>query len=110
LLTLPASSSQIPAAHSKEVTETGIFTETKALFASERGPISSQNAGRHIRRVIEYSRMIAEEIGLGEDRAKVIRLASTMHDIGKLLIPAEIKDSSVLEPHMYSFMRYLFRA
>ena len=27
---------------------------------------------------------------LGEDRAKIIRLASTMHDIGKLMIPAEI--------------------
>ena len=57
----------------------GGFTENK-----------SEQTGRHIRRVAEYSRIIAEELGLGEDRAKVIRLASTMHDIGKILIPSEI--------------------
>ena len=33
---------------------------------------------------------MALEMGLDEDRAKQIRLASTMHDIGKLLIPSNI--------------------
>ena len=70
--------------------ETNRIQEEMIMSFAEITENKSEQTGKHIRRVAEYSRIIAEEIGLGEDRAKVIRLASTMHDIGKLLIPSEI--------------------
>lgn len=50
----------------------------------------SEQTGKHVRRVAEYSKIIAESMGLSEEQTSNIRLASTMHDIGKLLVPAEI--------------------
>lgn len=50
----------------------------------------SGQTGQHIRRVSEYSRVLAEAMGYGEDETENLRLASIMHDIGKLLVPAEI--------------------
>ena len=50
----------------------------------------SGQTGKHIRRVSEYSRIIAEQLGLDPQRAESIRVASMMHDIGKLMIPGEI--------------------
>ncbi len=42
---------------------------------------------RHTKRVAAYSEAIALECGLSKDYAKDIRLASPMHDIGKVAIP-----------------------
>ena len=50
----------------------------------------SEQTGQHVRRVAEYTRIIATEMGLDDKQTDMIRLASTMHDIGKLLIPADI--------------------
>ena len=50
----------------------------------------SEQTGRHVRRVAEYTRILAEEMGMEKDAANQLRLASTMHDVGKLLVPAEI--------------------
>ncbi len=50
----------------------------------------SEQTGQHIRRVSEYSRIIGEQMGLSEEAAENLRLASTMHDLGKLMIPSEI--------------------
>ena len=50
----------------------------------------SRQTGKHIKRVSEYSRILAEQMGLEPQRVETIRIASMMHDIGKLLIPAEI--------------------
>ena len=70
--------------------ETNRVQEEMIMSFAEITENKSEQTGKHVRRVAEYSRIIAEEIGIDEDRAKIIRLASTMHDIGKLLIPAEI--------------------
>ena len=70
--------------------ETNRIQEEMIMSFAEITENKSEQTGKHVRRVAEYSRIMAEEMGLGEDRANVIRLASTMHDIGKLLIPAEI--------------------
>ncbi len=52
------------------------------------------DTGRHIRRISEYSRLLAEKIGFSEQEAETIAQASTMHDIGKVAIP----DSILLKP------------
>lgn len=50
----------------------------------------SGQTGQHIRRVSEYTRIIAQEMGMTAEQAENLQLASTMHDIGKLLVPSEI--------------------
>ena len=70
--------------------ETNRIQEEMIMSFAEITENKSEQTGKHVRRVAEYSRIMAEEMGLGKDRANIIRLASTMHDIGKLLIPSEI--------------------
>ncbi|MBR1822096.1 MAG: HD-GYP domain-containing protein [Clostridia bacterium] len=50
----------------------------------------SEQTGQHIRRVSEYSRILATQMGLSDEAVENLRLASTMHDLGKLMIPSEI--------------------
>ena len=44
----------------------------------------------HQRRVAMISEAIAKEMGLSTDRVHGLRLASTLHDVGKINIPADI--------------------
>lgn len=44
----------------------------------------------HQRRVSDLARSIATELGLSEDQVDAIRIAGTLHDLGKIAIPAEI--------------------
>ncbi|MCX5799585.1 MAG: PAS domain S-box protein, partial [Proteobacteria bacterium] len=44
----------------------------------------------HQRRVTDLARAIATELGLSADRIEGIRMAASIHDIGKISIPAEI--------------------
>lgn len=44
----------------------------------------------HQRRVAELSCAIAQKMGLDEERVRGIRLGATIHDIGKIGIPAEV--------------------
>jgi PAS domain S-box-containing protein len=46
--------------------------------------------GGHQRRVTSLSEAIAREMGLSADRIHGLRLAGTVHDLGKINIPAEI--------------------
>jgi len=52
---------------------------------------NSDETGRHIRRVAEYSRLLAHyHPSITEEDAQVIFHAAPMHDIGKIAIPHEI--------------------
>jgi len=44
----------------------------------------------HQRRVADISRAIATEMGLTQERIESLRVAGTIHDIGKVSVPAEI--------------------
>ncbi len=44
----------------------------------------------HQRRVADLARSIAAEMGLASDQIEGLRMASTIHDIGKIAVPAEI--------------------
>lgn len=54
----------------------------------------SKETGNHVRRVAEYSRLIALKFGLDKKEADLIATASPMHDIGKVGIP----DAILLKP------------
>ena len=70
--------------------ETNRIQEEIILSFAEITENKSGQTGQHIKRVSEYSRVIAEQLGLSPERIESIRIASTMHDVGKLLIPSEI--------------------
>nr|HPL66480.1 HD-GYP domain-containing protein [Smithellaceae bacterium] len=44
----------------------------------------------HQKRVADLARSIATEMGLNKDKIEGIRMAGSIHDIGKLAIPSEI--------------------
>lgn len=50
----------------------------------------SQETGLHIKRVAQMSELLAEKYGLSSEHAQMIKIASPMHDIGKVGIPDEI--------------------
>jgi len=54
------------------------------------GETRSKETGNHVKRVAEYSRIFALHYGLPEDEANLIKMASPMHDIGKVGIPDNI--------------------
>lgn len=70
--------------------ETNRIQEEMILSFAEITENKSGQTGQHIKRVSEYSRVLAEQLGLSPEQTESIRIASTMHDVGKLLIPSEI--------------------
>ena len=50
----------------------------------------SKETANHVRRVSEFSRLLALKIGLSEEECEIIRMASPMHDVGKIGIPDAI--------------------
>lgn len=57
---------------------------------SEISESKSGQTGRHIKRVSEYMKIMAEAIELDNEEKDSLVIASMMHDIGKLLIPESI--------------------
>jgi len=51
------------------------------------GESRSKETGNHVRRVAQYSKLLALYYGLSEEEADLIKQASPMHDIGKVAIP-----------------------
>ena len=70
--------------------ETNRIQEEMIFSFAEITENKSGQTGQHIKRVSEYSRIIASQLGLPLEEVERIRIASTMHDVGKLLIPSEI--------------------
>jgi response regulator RpfG family c-di-GMP phosphodiesterase len=54
------------------------------------GETRSKETGNHVKRVAEYSKLLALYYGLGEDEAELLKQVSPMHDIGKVGIPDNI--------------------
>ncbi len=54
------------------------------------GESRSKETGNHVKRVAEYSKVLALEYGLEEEEAELLKQASPMHDIGKVAIPDAI--------------------
>ena len=56
--------------------------------------IRDDETGGHIDRMGRFCELIAERLGLPPDRVELIRIASPMHDVGKIAVP----DSVLLKP------------
>ncbi len=54
------------------------------------GESRSKETGNHVKRVAEYSKLLAIKYGLSEKEAELLKQASPMHDIGKVAIPDSI--------------------
>ena len=72
--------------------ETQHIQEEIIMSFAEISENKSGQTGFHIKKVAEYSKIIAQELGFDDQQVDYIRLASTMHDIGKLMTPSEILD------------------
>ncbi len=70
-------------------------TQREIIFTlAETGEMRSKETGYHVKRVAEFSYLIALRYGLSEEESELIKLAAPMHDIGKIAIP----DSILLKP------------
>ncbi|MDS1314069.1 PAS domain S-box protein [Aliarcobacter butzleri] len=56
----------------------------------EIGETRSSETGNHVKRVAEYSRLLAQKVNLSQEDANRLFIASPMHDIGKIGIPDAI--------------------
>lgn len=66
-----------------------IIETQKEIIATmgEIGEIRSKETGNHVKRVAEYSYVLAIGLGMDPEEAEVLRTVSPMHDIGKVAIP-----------------------
>lgn len=68
-----------------------IDTQKEVLYTlGEIVEFRSKETANHVSRVAEYSYLLAKEYGLSEEEASLLRMASPMHDIGKIGIPDTI--------------------
>jgi len=66
----------------------------------------SRETGHHVKRVAEYSGLLAWLAGLPEPECELIRMASPMHDIGKIAIADDILNKpGRLTPGEYAIMQ-----
>lgn len=56
----------------------------------EIGESRSQETGNHVKRVAEYSKLLAHLYGLSKEESETLFIASPMHDIGKVAIADNI--------------------
>ncbi len=79
---------QLEAVLLQEETESSFKEMIFAL--AEAGEMRSKETGNHVKRVSEFSRILALHYGLKEQDAVLLKTASPLHDIGKIAIPDEI--------------------
>ncbi len=66
-------------------------TQREVIYAmGEIGETRSRETGYHVKRVALYSEKLALLYGLSQEEAALIKMASPMHDIGKVAIADEI--------------------
>jgi response regulator RpfG family c-di-GMP phosphodiesterase len=82
-------------------------TQKEIIFTmGAAGELRSKETGQHVKRVAEYSKLLALLYGLNEEEAELIKLASPMHDIGKVAIPdAILHKPGKLTPDEFTIMK-----
>ncbi len=50
----------------------------------------SKETYNHVKRVVSYTKLLAEGLGFSEEEVELISIASAMHDLGKIVTPYEI--------------------
>jgi HD-GYP domain-containing protein (c-di-GMP phosphodiesterase class II) len=87
----------------KEIEE----TQKEIIFTmGEIGEGRSKETGNHVKRVAEYSYLLALKYGMSQAEADLLRMASPMHDIGKVAIPdAVLKKPGKLDEAEFEIMK-----
>ncbi len=82
------------------------------------GESRSKETGNHVKRVAQYSYLLAKHYGLSDKECKMLEQASPMHDIGKIAIPDAIlnkpgrfndEERAIVETHAqlgYDILQY----
>jgi HD-GYP domain-containing protein (c-di-GMP phosphodiesterase class II) len=66
-------------------------TQKEIIFTmGEIGESRSKETGNHVKRVAEYSYILALGLGMNQEEADLLKMASPMHDIGKVAIPDSV--------------------
>jgi len=102
LASIYASETLISAKLYQEVLET---EKEVILTMGSIGESRSKETGNHVKRVAEYSKILALAWGMDEEEAELLKQASPMHDIGKIAIPDSILNKpSILNTHERKIM------
>jgi HD-GYP domain-containing protein (c-di-GMP phosphodiesterase class II) len=82
-------------------------TQREIIFTmGEIGESRSKETGNHVKRVAEYSYLIALGLGMDQDECDLIKMASPMHDIGKVAVPdAVLKKPGKLDEEEFKIMQ-----
>ena len=82
-------------------------TQKEVVFTmGSIGETRSKETGFHVKRVAEYSYILAKLSGIDEEKAQLLKLASPMHDIGKVGIPdAILNKPGRLTPDEFEIMK-----
>ncbi len=82
-------------------------TQKEIIFTmGEITETRSKETGYHVKRVAEYSKLLGLKYGLSEEEAELLRLASPMHDVGKIAIPDDILNKpGKLTPEEFELMK-----
>lgn len=74
-----------------QLQESIIESQKEILFTfGELGELRSKETGEHVRRVALFSELLAKHYGCSEEETHNIKMASPMHDIGKVIIADDI--------------------
>lgn len=82
-------------------------TQREIIFTmGEIGESRSKETGNHVKRVAEYSYILAIGLGISQAEAEILKMASPMHDIGKVAIPDSVlKKPGKLTDEEYDIMK-----
>jgi putative nucleotidyltransferase with HDIG domain len=91
-----------------------LYAEQKRLFLemvttlAEAIERRDPYTGGHVRRVVTYSVLLGQELGLAAEQLEELRLAAILHDVGKIAVPDQIlrkparleaEETQVMERH-----------
>ncbi len=84
-----------------------INTQKEIIYTmGEIAETRSKETGNHVKRVAEYSKLLALKLGISSNEAEMLKLASPMHDIGKVGIPDNILNKpGKLTPEEFEIMK-----
>ncbi|VAW77737.1 Response regulator [hydrothermal vent metagenome] len=84
--------------------------EEALLLLARAGEYRDEETGNHVIRMAQYSRLIAEELGLPTKTCETIELAAPMHDIGKIGIPDGIlrKNAALTDAEFATMKRHSY--
>ncbi len=87
----------------EDLNEEIINTQKEIIYTmGEIAETRSKETGFHVKRVAEYSKLLALKLGLPKEEAELLKQASPMHDIGKIAIA----DSILNKPEKLTFEEF----